>query len=650
MAELYYRDALKLGQKEYRACASSGRYPYLPVLDDFIPAERSTAGIDLGLLSVPEEFIVGTKTRARTNAFAANFMPILPEGTEFSQKWDLLCRSHLEEGIREPVKLYEYLNRYYVEEGNKRVSVLKFFDAVSIPAHVIRLMPQDPDTPEARLYRELLSFSRLSGIRFFELSERGGYARLNDALGKKDGETWTEEERSRFTSAYYSFKSAYAASGGARLSATVGDAMLSFIEVYGYDALCEGSAAELKKGITGMWEEVRLKQESAPVELKTAPAEEKKAGLLRRVLPAVQPLRAAFLYDRDPESSAWAYGHEQGRLHAEKVFGGRVLTRAYGGVMWEDAQQCIERAIAEGSTVLFTTSPRMLSASLQAAVRHPEVIIMNCSLNQSHRYIRTYYARAYEAKFIIGAIAGAMAGGREIGYICDYPIFGQVASINAFALGAQLTDPGARVVLEWSATEGSEAARRRLEARGIRVISFQDFSRQSDGQLGKVGLVERKDDGARLLAAPLWKWDVYYEELLRSIINRTAQSEYAGSTRALNYYWGMSAGVVDVAPADELPDGVKKLAQILKRSIVQEDSSPFMYPLRTRSGEDVGGEGDRLGPEAIMNMDYLVDNVEGSIPVYDEISDMARPTVDAMGVEPSTRQKAPERKEAGGKD
>ena len=40
MAELYYRDALKLGQKEYRACASSGRYPYLPVLDDF---ERAIA-------------------------------------------------------------------------------------------------------------------------------------------------------------------------------------------------------------------------------------------------------------------------------------------------------------------------------------------------------------------------------------------------------------------------------------------------------------------------------------------------------------------------------------------------------------------------------------------------------------------------------
>ena len=36
-------------------------------------------------------------------------------------------------------------------------------------------------------------------------------------------------------------------------------------------------------------------------------------------------------------------------------------------------------------------------------------------------------------------------------------------------------------------------------------------------------------------------------------------------------------------------------------------------------------------------MDYLVDNVEGSIPVYDELSPLAQSKVDAAGVAPSTR-------------
>ena len=40
MTELQYREALKLGQKEYRACIAKGLSPFPPVLNDFIPEER----------------------------------------------------------------------------------------------------------------------------------------------------------------------------------------------------------------------------------------------------------------------------------------------------------------------------------------------------------------------------------------------------------------------------------------------------------------------------------------------------------------------------------------------------------------------------------------------------------------------------------
>ena len=140
MAE-YYKEAQKLAQKDYRACISAGKNPCLPVLEDFVSTKAFTKGIDLGLVQIPAELIVGTKTRGRVNAFSSNFMPILDENTEFADKWNRLCNAHLNEGIREPIKAYEYMNRFYVEEGNKRVSVLKFFDAVTIVGHVIRIMP-----------------------------------------------------------------------------------------------------------------------------------------------------------------------------------------------------------------------------------------------------------------------------------------------------------------------------------------------------------------------------------------------------------------------------------------------------------------------------------------------------------------------------
>ena len=48
-------------------------------------------------------------------------MPILRENTEFAYKWSVLIDSHLKEGIHDPVKAYEYMNKFYIEEGNWEV-------------------------------------------------------------------------------------------------------------------------------------------------------------------------------------------------------------------------------------------------------------------------------------------------------------------------------------------------------------------------------------------------------------------------------------------------------------------------------------------------------------------------------------------------
>lgn len=48
----------------------------------------------------------------------------------------------------------------------------------------------------------------------------------------------------------------------------------------------------------------------------------------------------------------------------------------------------------------------------------------------------------YEAKFLMGAIAGAMTENDKIGYLADYPIYGMTANINAFALGLKMVTPG----------------------------------------------------------------------------------------------------------------------------------------------------------------------------------------------------------------
>ena len=603
------------------------------MLDDIIPAERTATGINLGLVSIPAELIVGTKTRGRTNAFARNFMPLLAENSEFAQKWERLCQSHLAEGIRDPIKVYEYMNRFYVEEGNKRVSVLKFFDAVNIVGHVIRIMPTGSGD-EVDLYNEFLDFYKLTKINFLEFTKKGSYALLQKALGKAVGEDWTEDEISRFTGTYYYFKKAYIQNGGEKLQSTVGDAMLAYIRIYGYYELQNAGEDTIRINLKKIWEEITLKEQDDVIELKATPSQEKKQSVLSKVLPIAKPskLKAAFVYDIVPEKSGWISDHEMGRKHAQTVLDDQVDTSVYICDGEKDVFDVLERAIRDGNRIIFTVSPRMLNASLRAAVEYPDTVVMNCSLNTSHRYVRTYYPRMYEVKFILGVLAGSMTKSGRLGYVCDYPIYGQIAGINAFALGAQMANPRTKVFLEWSSVKGAKEAALSLNRQHIHLISSQDTARYIEDDRHSFGLSHIGRDKTDLLAVPVWKWGVYYEKILRSALDKTIKSEYINTARALNYYWGMSAGVVDIEYAPALPLPSRRYADFFRSSLINGAGKPFLTPFYTQSGEIIGSRQHELSLEQIISMDYLADNVIGSIPTYDELSDVGKATVDMVGI------------------
>ena len=114
MGETEYSEALKQGKKEYRARIAKGQFPYLPVLDEILSEADIKTEQYMGLVQVPLDFVVGTSTMGRTYSFAANFMPILDEETEFAVKWSNLSDAQMNEGIRDPIKAFEYMNRYYV--------------------------------------------------------------------------------------------------------------------------------------------------------------------------------------------------------------------------------------------------------------------------------------------------------------------------------------------------------------------------------------------------------------------------------------------------------------------------------------------------------------------------------------------------------
>lgn len=634
-----YLKAYKMGKKDYQQKTAQGIAPTLQVLDDILPPVGTYSEMPLGLVQIPTDLIVGTKTEGRKNAFASNFMPILKEDTEFARKWANLSMSHVEEGIREPIKAYEYMNKFYVLEGNKRVSVMKYYGAVSIPGTVIRIIPPRTEEKENKIYFEFLKFYELSKINYIWFSEEGCFARLQKAVGKAPGESWTEDERLDFSSIYNRFNLEYKArSEKENLSITPGDALLSFIELQGYQKINEMTANDIKALVVKGWEEFKVLQEAGEVELKLDPTEKKSTkNYLLSLLPT-QKLKVAFIYDKTIATSAWAYSHELGRLYLEETFPDEVSTIYYENVTAETAEEYIEQAIKEGCDIVFTTTPSFAKASVKVAIDHPDIRILNCSIQTSHRYIRTYYSRMFEAKFLMGAIAGAMAENNKLFYIADYPIFGTIANINAFALGAKMINPRAKVYLDWLCLKNTDINAHIDEVQPS-IISGKDMV--VPGEKSRYfGIYHMEDGKPKNLAMSISNWGKFYERLIRRIMDGTWKHDDSSmNSKAINYWWGMSAEVVDVICSQNLPIGTRRLIELLRKTICSNEFAVFSGVLYSQEGIVQEDPERWLTPEEIAKMDWLAENVIGHIPTEEELNETAIPVVSQQGLDKITSKK-----------
>ena len=192
---------------------------------------------------------------------------------------------------------------------------MKFFGAVSIPGNVTRIVPKRTEEKENKIYYEFMDFYQRAPINYIWFSQEGSFAKLQKAVGKKPGETWTEDELLKFSALYTRFTNEYEENGGNKLKITEGDAFLAFISLHGYDEVDEKTTNELRDLVEKTWEEFELLQEEEEIELKMKPSSEKKSKpLLSRLLPLSSPrLKAAFIYEKTPGTSAWTYAHDLGR-------------------------------------------------------------------------------------------------------------------------------------------------------------------------------------------------------------------------------------------------------------------------------------------------------------------------------------------------
>lgn len=631
-----YAEALQEYEKAYK----KGKREGLPMISlDIVLKEKNIQApkeVSLGLVQIPMHLIVGTKTAGRSTAFSKSFYPLIRTPSEFSAKWTSLYQSHLDEGIRDPIKVYEFMNKFYVEEGNKRVSVLKYFDAVSIPGYVTRIIPPWSNDKETRIYYEFMDFYNLSKVNYIWFTQEGSFARLQQLVGKRPDEHWDDEDRLTFSSVFSRFESAYNLGNG-KIPIAIGDAFLFFISLYDYYTLIDMSTTELNEKVINAWNEFKLliTDTSLELQMNPKPTFEAKKNIFTRLIPTSTPkLHVGFINMGSKETSSWTYSHELGRMYLEQAFDDQLSTTCYENATEENAEELIEKAIYECNNLIFTTSAALHKASLKAALAHPDIKILNCSLNNAQKNMRTYYARMYEAKFLMGAIGGAMSQSGNIGYVADYPIYGMIANINAFALGAKMVNPRAKIYLEWSTIKDHN----RFETftqNNISVISGQDMLIPGTSSR-QFGLYHSTEHGITNLAMPVWHWGKFYEKLIRNIMSGSWQKdETTDETKGLNYWWGMSSEIIDVICSQHLPIGTARLIELLKTNICEYNLNPFTGILYSQSGIIQDSVGKVMSPEEIVKMDWLAENVVGFIPKMEDLIDKVKPVVEQQGVDPS---------------
>lgn len=637
MALYDYVGALKLGRKQYHAAVSAGDYPYLPVLDDILSYAEIVSEVSLGIIDIPLDKIVGTKTKGRTTAFANNFMPLLSEKSEFGAKWAYLYDHQIQDGIRDPIVAYEFMNQFYVQEGNKRVSVLKYLKAFSISGSVIRLIPKRTEEKDSRLYYEFLDFYQVSFNCDIWFSREGSYAQLLEAMGKEPNQVWDEEERIYFKALYDRFSKVFHHIGGNTIEDfTCSDAFLVYVKIQGYEAVKNRSESQIQKDLGKLWNEILLASRGGKITLVDQPEVTQSGKLLNWLLPsatiAPEMLKIGFIYGKTAETSAWTYSHELGRMYLEQAFDGKLTTMAFDQADTpEKTTEAIHLAISAGCNMIFTTAAQMIEQSVKIAIQYPAVRIFTCSVNQSYSSVCTYYGRMYESKFLMGALAAAMSRSDKLGYIADYPIYGTIANINAFALGARMINPYVKIYLEWSRVKDRDAYAM-LEKEDVRYISGEDMITPNAASRA-YGLYHVKEDGSlENLATPIWHWGKFYERIVRLTCEGSGDARDKKGNQAINYWLGMSADVIDVICSQNLPRGTNRLIAFLKNSIRSGSFQPFDGEFYAQDGSIKNADGESLSPEEIITMNWLAENVVGHIPEEDELTEAAQALVRLQGV------------------
>ena len=145
---------------------------------------------------------------------------------------------------------------FYVQDGAKRVSVLKYHGAATVFSEVIRIMPTCTQERNVQNYYEFLQHFRLTRLYQISFSNPEHFAKLQSALGHEANYRWNDTDRFGFLFYWHTIENAFHKAFEESLSITAADALAVLLEKYTYNQIVRMPIWVLTRVFQANWKQM----------------------------------------------------------------------------------------------------------------------------------------------------------------------------------------------------------------------------------------------------------------------------------------------------------------------------------------------------------------------------------------------------------
>jgi basic membrane protein A and related proteins len=284
--------------------------------------------------------------------------------------------------------------------------------------------------------------------------------------------------------------------------------------------------------------------------------------------------------------------------------------------------------VSQGAKVIFASSYGYYQYALTFAKAHPDVIVLHQGGFDSDPLptnFGTYWGEAYEPVSLGGMAAGAATKTNKLGFVYAFPITQTIGNIDAFELGAQLTNPKAQTFLvntsNWCDPLKQKEAASALLSQGADVLSQHQDCQATVIEAAKAGGAKvvgyhynaQSLDPGGWLTGSAWDWSPLYAQIIKT----ATSGKFTGSKFNANFVgtFANNDNPLTLAPfGSSVSAAVQAKIVAEETALKQPNASVFKGPIYCQDGSVLYAAGVTPTHAQINKISCLVKGVVGTLP------------------------------------